>query len=328
MKHLLCSLLVWALWRASAHAEDVLILFEQPALRPGLCAALRIQLTDLASVRCRADLVGSLEVRIARAAEQVARDGARLAVLLEPDPTPGPLRMLVVGAAPDRALLAVERVEARPEPDVDQALALKVRETFEVSLVAGATAAPVILPLPPPRERFALLELAAALQLADRVVPEGVLALGAHWEHGRGFVELAARGRLAASRSTRGGAGVVHEDEWTLGIGARAGWRSGRFSLGPGLDVGVTRASARGETPDGRRGDAQLAFLRLDFSLDLRWTLWDGPAPVQLCFAPALELDPAAQRFLLDSRSVLELGRVRAWLPLGLVVGLPLGGAP
>lgn len=314
---------MWLLWLGNALGEDTLILFEQASLRPGLCAALRIQLTDLVSVSCRPDEAAALDVRIARVAQAVAEEGARLGVLLEPDADASKLRMLVVGAASDRAVLAIEQVESRPERDVDRALALKVREIFEVSMSAARSQVAVILPAPDARVRALLLELGGGVQIGLRAAPAASLALGARFQDAHAFAELALMGRVASSISARTSAGRVREDEWALGVSGRSGWTRGRLSFGPALEIAITRASARGETLDGRRGGATLAFVRLDLALDLRWLLWNGAAPVQLRFAPALQVDPAAQVFALAGRHVLELGRVHAWLPLTLLVAMP-----
>jgi hypothetical protein len=308
-----------ALWLASfalcARAEDTVILFERPPLRPGLCAALRIQLTGLAEVQCEpAPELSSLEGRIARAAQSVASSHARLSVLLEPD-ADGHARMLIVAASSDRALLAVEPVEARPEPDVDRALALKVRETFALARVVPTA---LLVPAPENRRLTGLLELGAAYSHGAEARAGALLALGVRRVHDRRYMELAAMGKLGTRTHARVEHGVVHEREWTLGGSARAGVLLGRFSLGPALDVGVARASASGTTDDGRHGQTSVALLRLDLGVDLRCTLWRELA---LRFAPALELDPVARRFALDGQA-LALGHVRAWLPLSLVLGL------
>ncbi len=287
---------------AQAAAEE-LVLYERAELRPGLCAALRIQLTGLADVRCRPDLAGTPAERIASASRALAGP-QRLAVLLESDARFA--RMLIVGAAPDRALLAIEPIEARPQPDVDRALALKVRETFELSRT---------LPVPTPqRSSAALLELGGGAEVAASSRALGLVALGWRGTRARAFVELVSFGRFGSSVQRA----RVREQEWSLGAGARVGFVLGRCSLGPALDVGVVRASAHGESADGRTGDAASALVRLGLALDLRVAIHRALA---LRFAPTLELDPLARRFAVEERA-LALGHVRALLPLTLVLGI------
>ncbi|HEY6882286.1 MAG TPA: hypothetical protein VI299_29850 [Polyangiales bacterium] len=325
MKWLIFALLGCAFCSGRARAEDTVILFESAGAHPGLCAALRIQLTDLAIVRCEPAEPVPLERRVAEAALAVAKAGARLGVLLAESGSEDPLHLLVVGSAADRALLAVEPVEARPEPDVDRALALKVRETFEVSMLAaraGAARIPVITPAARPSNAV-LVELGAAAQTDARFL--GLIAAGIRHQWARHYGELALGGWRTSSATSRRAGGSTREDEWTLGLSGRAGWRHGRYAFGPTASLSVARASVRGETADGHDGRAQLAFARMSLGWEVRWLLWNGPSPVQLRLAPALELDPVRQRFTLDGRTALDLGRLRAVFPLSLVFGLPWG---
>jgi hypothetical protein len=298
---------VFACWLALALTAgaraDELVLYEAPALRPGLCAALRIQLTGVAEVSCRPDLPGDPAGRIARAANALAGD-ERLAVLLESDQHYA--RMLLVGTAADRALLAVEPVEERPEPDVDRALALKVREVLETSRAQPSVS--------PQRPHAVLLELGGALSAGAHTRALAVLALGLRATRARRFGELVVFGRLASRLEQA----RVREHEWELGLSARAGFVHGRFSLGPALDLGVVRARAYGRSEDGRSGDAALALPRFGLALDLRVTVHRA---LTLRFAPTLQLDPVAHRFSVEDRA-LSLGHLHVLLPLTLVLGI------
>src|SRR5687768_9552592 len=129
----LLTLLMWLCLSPCARADDRVLLFEQKGLRPGLCAALRIQLTGAAQVTCeREGDEATLSERITRAAERVKAEDARVGLLIERDPDPRLVRMYIVAAQNDQAVVAIERIEDRPEPDVDRSLALKVRDAFFV----------------------------------------------------------------------------------------------------------------------------------------------------------------------------------------------------
>ncbi|MET0285064.1 MAG: hypothetical protein ABW352_11355 [Polyangiales bacterium] len=288
---------------ATRARADTLVLYEQPALRPGLCTALRIQLTGLADVTCRTDLAGEPAQRI-DAASRALQGAERLAVLLESDERYA--RMLIVGDAPDRALLAIEPVEARPEPDVDRALALKVRETFEL-----ARSTPVVTTR---RAQPGWLEVGAGLSAGMQARALGVAALGLRREHARGFVELGILGRLASELEHA----RIREREWALAATARLGFVHARLSYGPSLELAIVRAYASSDSADGRQGESARALPRFVLALDLRLVLTRSLA---LRFAPGLELDPLARRFRSDD-DVLSLGHVRASLSLSLVIGL------
>ena len=332
--------------RGRAYAEDTVLLLEHHALRPGLCSALRIQLAGLASVRCRPDLDDALPARLAHASREVARDDAHLGVLLEHDPDPALVRMYLVGGTQgDRAVLEIERIEDRAAPEVDRSLALKVRETLETLLaLPPAVVAPLAVTLAPeppraavaeaetlartpsPREeaRFsALLEAGAGITLGTRRRAVGAVLAGARVARRALGAELAVGGRLSGPAHVRSRWGVVDESEWGLVASLRGHVAVGRFRLGVLAEVGYDRLTARGVTPSGTVGEARAALAHVGAGLDLRVRL-RGDAWLRL--APTVELDPIAHRFALDERVVLDRGRVRAVVPLSLLIELPLFG--
>ncbi|MDB4973646.1 MAG: hypothetical protein JWN48_1987, partial [Myxococcaceae bacterium] len=172
-------------------------------MRPGLCAALRIQLSDLADVRCSASaLETALSQRIAESSSEVVREHAKLGVLLERDPDLSRVRMLLVGAREDHALLAIERIEDRPAPDIDRSLALKVRDTLESLQAASATQTRRETATPEPAS-------ASASQLAATLAPSSAQVsaarLRALLETGGGLrVEARTRGAFLLGLGLRG----------------------------------------------------------------------------------------------------------------------------
>lgn len=314
-----------------ARAADSVLLFESAGLRPELCAALRIQLTDVATVECRPELSGvALSERIARAAQVVAQEGRRLGVLLERDPDPRLVRMLLVGGRADQAALAIERIEDRPEPDIDRSLALKVRDAVEVMNVTeerlterNALAALLVTPKPPaPVTHVELLfEVGGAVSVGQQTRGLGLAGLGLRMGQVRWF-EAAVLGQLT-SRVERGASdGRVDEREWGLSAGARGGRSFAHGSVGGLLEVGFVRAAAHGIAADGNDGERKLMLPRAAIGLDLRLSVVRG---LSLRFAPAVELFPIAQSFAVDNDVKMNLGPVRALLPLTAVVELPLG---
>jgi hypothetical protein len=300
----------------SAHARDAVVLLEAAGLRPDLCVALRIQLTDVADVRCRTEPAGAagLAARIGAAARLVASEPARLVVLLERDADARHVRMVLVGAPEDRAVLAIESIEDRAAPDVDRSLALKVRDTLDVmdARPANELALVVAPPAAPRTEHLAgLLEVGAAVSVNTHVRAAGLLGLGLRARRGAAYGELA----LGAQRSSS----LVVKNQ--LG---RVGRVFGPVSVGALAELGMLGVRAFGITTDGSHGDDARLLARLGVGLDLRATLLRGPTTVVLRCAPTLQIDPTRQRFELDGQPALDLGRVRAWLPLTLLVELPL----
>lgn len=337
---------VWVLcgWLATSHAaraETVVELRETQGLRPGLCTALRIQLTDVGEVRCTSEPdPGPLPERIAQAAGAVRAGQARMAVLLERDADPDLVRMYVVGGQADRAVLAFERVENRPDPDVDRSLALKVRAALEAVRIvreaqtaeAEGELAAALVPSPaetnaaqpsaPARRSYAgALEVGGGASLGQhtRALGQGALVVAAQLERYR--FEGGALARWFAPLDVRGPRGSVDENEWALGLSLRALRSLGtRFWLGVALDPSFSVVSAQGTTLSGARGEERLARFTLTVALDLRLRLL---ASTYLRFAPGVDLALVRQRFAVDHDVTLELSRARLLLPLSVWVGWP-----
>ena len=314
-------------------ARGAVLLFEEPALRPGLCDALRIQLSDLATVTCIKGAAGeSLAHRLEQSASEVTARGARLGVLLERDPNPAEVRMLLVGTRDDHALLAIERIEERPGPDVDRSLALKVRDTLEAlssgaaGPVSPAQLAVAIATLPHQSLRLrwsGLLEPGAALSLGKQLRAAGLFTIALRALRGRDYAELALGGQLASRESRRSEKGHVREDERVLGGTARAGRQGQRWSVGLLAELALVQITVRGSTNSGARGAASFLSARTGLGLDLRLLMLTAPVRLSIRFAPTVLVDPVRQRFEVDHQSTLELGRARLWLPLSLLLELP-----
>lgn len=309
------------------------MLLEASALRPGLCAALRIQLTDVAEVDCRPEAAGApLSVRIARAATAATSADARLAVLLERDPDPRLVRMYLVGARPERAVIALERIEDRADADVDRSLALEVRSALEALAEASAASpasaperlAPVLATraLDPrlPSAWFALLEAGGAVLLGTQRQGAAVAAIGARRTRAQRYAELVLAGRVASRVHELHATGGVRLRGWGATLEARLG-RSLRWAeLGCVAAVGADRVSLRGTTRDGTTGGATLGVPRIGLGLDLRVFFIRGAS---LRLSPTIELHPVMQRYALDQQVVGTLGRARLALPLTLQIALP-----
>jgi hypothetical protein len=311
------------------------VLFEQPELRKGLCVALRIQLSDTAEVTCVPDGAGSdLAERLLAAASQVRSQGAALGVLVERDPDPGRVRMYILSSQTDQAVIAIEAIEDRPEPDVDRSLALKVRNAYDlVSYVrtqAPAQASPlaaVLAPSPPKAVLPAsapwlmLLDAGGGLALGDALRAVGSVALGVGRQQASSRWELALGARLYSERSVSENGLRLSMVERGPTLAGRWLWRRGRFELGGALEVQLSVLKARGIARDGTPDTAHLFTPLLNPMLELRVGLF---ASAFLRFSPGLEI-PLVQRALeVDGQELMRDPPVRGTLPLSLVVLLPL----
>lgn len=341
VRRLFCAIALISLSYRSAHAraDGAVLLFEGQVLRPSLCAAMRIQLTDVAEVRCLPETGdASLGGRVTRAASSVRAEGAALGVLLERDPDPTRIRMLLVGAEGDQAVIAIERMVDRPLPDVDRSLALKVRDALErLAATARVLAprddahraaeavpmAPVLASAPAATARswriHALLEAGGALSLGPDVRGLGVFGAGLRMASTRFYVDGLAMGQVASTTRVRSPEGTVTEDEWGAALSVRAGLTGRRFVLGLYGELGALSVRALGATTDGSTGSMRRGLFRAALGVEARLALF---STVSLRFAPAVELYPVAQAFALDDRVALELGRARLTLPLTLLVAI------
>lgn len=341
---------LWCLSAACAQAEDRVLLFESPRLRPGLCGALRIQLVDTANVRCVRDTFGEeLPARIAAAANAVQAERARLGILLERDPKPTQVRMYIVAGRKDEAVIAIERIEDRKEPDVDRSLALKVRDALDVMTraVLPATAGPQttqgssnitksLLPSvvsPPPVSNveapvpspwaFVLEAGGGALFGNPGTRAAGRLLAGGRYNGARFSTELTFGARFHARLAQESRAGTVDENEWGPELSLRNLWRYRRLQLGAFAELMWLRIDARGSTVSGARGTSSQGIIGSSLGIDLRVRLF---ASAFVRVAPGLDILSVAQRFALDERVTLDVGRTRVLLPVSFLVALPIGG--
>jgi hypothetical protein len=337
--HLL-TLLLWLCLVPCVRADDRVLLFEQKGLRPGLCAALRIQLADAAQVTCESEADGAvLSERITRAAQRVKEENGRVGLLIERDPDPRLVRMYIVAAQEDQAVVAIERIEDRPEPDVDRSLALKVRDAFFVieqvterpKTKLAALVAPVATPTsaPPglaePHESgpgYGLwLDVGGGLALGGGARGLFAGALGLSRSHGSLRLELGAGARFLAEREVTAPGARVSEVQRGPQLSLRALLERSRVAIGAALEPTLWFTRARGIAANGEQGRALQTLVSLSLALDLRVRLLETAA---LRFAPALEWLTTRQRYAVDDVVVRDLGRLRVLLPLSLLVSFPV----
>jgi hypothetical protein len=131
------------------------------------------------------------------------------------------------------------------------------------------------------------------------------------------MLELRGVLRLGGSVATENDVGRVEVSDTALALAAGALWRSGRWRAGGGFAIGARRLAADGTTAAGAHGDK------------VRWTPAVAAGPeVRVVVVGGLELgaglsvDVAAnrQRFALNERVVLDVGRARLIADLFLLI--------
>jgi hypothetical protein len=324
------GVVVWVLAVGGVRADAGVVLREGGAPRPGLCAALRIQLTGVAEVRCEAEPAqAALSERIAATSAELRAQDARLGVLLERDPDPALVRMYIVAAHGDQAVIAIERIEDRAEPDVDRSLALKVSDAYEaIAIVRTAVperAPPVAAALQPAQAPAAsrrwdpLLEVGGGLHLErDQLRGLANILLGVGVGRGALRFELGAGARLDSESEATSALRSVHMGERGGLLGLRVLWRSSRFEIGGVLEGVFSRISASAVAAERTQHEHFFSPV-LGVGADLRLRLF-GTAYLRL--APTLEVMHEEQLAIYGS-TLLTTGPLRAALPLSLLVYLP-----
>jgi hypothetical protein len=267
-------------------------------------------------------------------------------VLLERDPDPGRVRMYILSSQTDQAVIAIERIEDRRDPDVDRSLALKVRNAYDVvgyvnsTRAAAPTALSAALATPPQSgaapapvvvvpETVALwavlVDAGAGLALGNgaRVVSSFGLGLGHVRQERR--LELVLGARLYSERSAHDGAARLRMTERGPFVAGRWLWRRGRVELGALLEAQLSVVKAEGSAVDGRRHTRTLLTPLVNLGPELRVRLF---ASAYLRLAPSLELPLVRRRLAVEEQVLIEDRPLRGSVALSLVVLLPLRRAP
>jgi hypothetical protein len=325
---------------AVAAPERVAVLLLERSVSEGrLRDALRIQLPREVELET-APLAPTASVadRIRQGRDQLAHRRGLLALWIEQDTVVGSEREITVyfvGRRGDRALVEVVRVRAGAGEQLERAVALKALEVLEalrqrpdegvIAPFAGSTVAPVReTRTQPPGYRLSFVaELGGAGATPAGSAPgqlAGQVGAGASLRAPGWRIEALGNARVPAPFEVSEAAGELRATELDLWLSVRALWESERFALGGFGSVGGRMVSVEGSTAAGSRGSSD----RIVPVLAL------GPE-VRLVFVPWLALRGAAgpeialrrQSFTLNREPVVDLGRGRGVLEIGVIATLP-----
>lgn len=315
-----------------AQTAEKVVLLEDPAAppRPGLSAALRIQLVGAALVEAHdAPVATGLARRVRAASELADAEGALLVVWAEPTLAlpdgSHEVVLYVVGHDQGRALVEVVRVQGGDSPDVDRSLALKVREVVDEvrrnrALAAGSGL--MLTPAEPARGGHGpTLGLGLALGPLS-----GLAQWGARVHGGIAVVDgpLRFSGLLALSWhpevDAQGDGARVSVAEVAPGLLARVGFRTRAVWLGLRAGAALSFIEAQAVSARGS-GEASVRVVSFVTGLEIEVPIADG---IGLVAAVELQTRARRQRFAVLGDAFVDLGRVR---PLALLAvtwsGLP-----
>jgi hypothetical protein len=316
----------------------VIVLQERGQPQPGLVSALQIQLTGSWALQVREVPPGAeVSARLQQAGE-LARAEQTLAVvwaelgLAEADGSRQAL-VYVVGQRDGRALVQVVRVPGGHGPDLERSLALKIGEILEeLSSQSGEarllrassppSAAEPIEPAPAPLRQGLVVAAGARFAFSGSGFGRSGLGLevGPSARRGRLLLRVGLGIDWFPQASVRRAGAEVSVSELTPLLRAAGEYELGRLSLAARSGIGYELVRARGQTPNGRIGAADggsaACFLGLGLAYELGFDLW-------LAAAGDLVLQASRQRFQVNGRDEVDLGRVQARWSIDLVYRSP-----
>jgi hypothetical protein len=210
------------------------LVLESHGAAGGLLSALQIQLSGVAvPERLAVPAAPSAAESIERGSQLVRAHGALAAVWVERARAPGPVVLYVVGEREGRALVEVVRVAGDRGPELDRAIALKVRE-FVAAVQRGQAARP---------EAAQLLQPEAAPIPQPSAAPESPAAASESEpppDGARSAEDAAETARSTPTWATLAAVGVRLGSQPALGLGR---WGFG-VTAGPVLQLNRLRLAA------------------------------------------------------------------------------------
>lgn len=323
--------IVWAVLLATpaTEARDRLLVFNsaEESVSLSLIEALKIQLFDLVQIQPVDGLAPNpLSERTREATDRITAEGARFGLWVETTTLSASQsqQMLVLVDAKGEGLISALPMGARQEPELDRALALKVREVIESSAPKPEAPSEVIQAEPPPelppknaQKTRLFFDLGGAAMVAPHPA-QVALTLGAGASFDVGAIRLEPRlgAALMSDFDVEVDGARVSVAEWQLVGGMRAMYAAAGFDVGAAFDLGGRRLSATGVSSLGTSGETSrwVPWLGLAFEGRVRMT---ERAHVRLGLGG--ELMVKSQTFAINQVEVLDVGGWRLRADLGLV---------
>jgi hypothetical protein len=314
-----------------------------------LVAALRIQLLGSWRLQVRdAPAAVSVAARV-RQASELAQSAAAFAVVWADasDPTPEGGReatAYVVGRREGRAVVQLVQVPGGRGPDLERSLALKIGEVLAELAQAPTEAAsggmlqpvaaqPPTQPVPPQAHEAAALsrpsELGLLLRAGARVAlstAEGVARSGVgadagpslHWSQ---LLAAVTAGLVWYPRASyEHDANAVSLSELGARLLVSGQWRQGALGMGVHGGLSWSQLQARGRSAEGREGNADASSWSTAIGVEVEYAL---AANISLAASGDVRLMATRQRFEVNERGIVDLGRVQLGFGLDLIFRTP-----
>jgi hypothetical protein len=319
---LACFALACVSGTARADDRPVIVLLGGSA---ELVGQLRVQLIDQATVVVAPPISeGELgqSLRSADRAREAA--GADVAVWVTVESRSRAHVLHVAGRRADSAFVRSWRAPGLDGPERDRAMAIILGEIL-ASLLEQGSETLALAPAPNREDRWRLVFglAGAGVWLEGPNMGQGGIRLrgGVRWEDPSVLVECLVGLGWASAIGVETPLGDVEVSEADLrGKLSALAWVDSRLALGGSVEVIGRFAEARGVAPDGRRGSAMAPTFSVGAAFEARLRVADA---IDLQAGLGAEVSPTLERYSIDSREVLALGRFRLQAEVGILVAFP-----
>jgi len=309
----------------------VLVMTNPQASGSGFFDSLRIQLVNSGVVRAGPVLSrGGLADKLKRASNLAAQQQAQLVVWIEPRSGGGGSEYVLFVVNPKKGASNVElfRIRARPGPDLDRTLALKVSDVLDQVIAGKAVPSSVWVMEPPPlyeappRHRWTVVATGHATLGTGEPSAQGALAVGAgrqiDWQRYALNYGGVIAGDFGVSRVAV--EGEVSTRELVPGAFASLMRRLGDTSVGLSVGARLRLVQAKGRTMNNNTGDRVVAVPTFAAGMEVRVGLSNH---LQLRFVVGGDLATRRRKFAVNDEELVDLGLFRGEVQIGLSMFLP-----
>lgn len=309
----------------AASAEPRIVLVEtrdSPSL-PALASQVELHATRRASVQTLAARDADPMTYADRASELVASGEAAIVVWIAR--VEHGLLVFAAGRWPGRAMIELIRVDEAIEPaELERTIALKIAGLLDALLAPRATVRDVLeLPAvgagPAARWRIEVAGQIAREPHERALDGRTQLSVSRAWTLGPWLLAPTVSGSWQPSGTIEGRGGRASITELGAALAVEAGRTLGRVQVFVRPRLVLAALLARGESNDGRRGEATVLAPYGGLELGARAGISDA---AWLGIAGGCDLAMIHHEFLVDGETILDLGRARLHVGLSLTVSL------
>jgi hypothetical protein len=313
----------------TAYAEPGVVLVEtrdSPPL-PALASQVELHATHRASVQTLDERAADPMTYAARASQLVASGAASIVIWIAR--VDHGFLVFAAGRWPGRAMIELVRVDEGIEPaELERTIALKIAGLLDTLLARQVSVRAALGVGPgdarpgaaaPARWRIEVAGLVVREPHQRRLDGRTALSVSRAWTAGAFRLAPTLAAHWQPSGTIEGAGGHASLIEFGSAVAVEAGRRLGPLQVFARPRFAVAALLAKGESDDGRRGEATVLAPYIGLEVGARREI-SGSAWVGLTVGG--ELATIHHEFLIDDETILDLGRARFQVGLSLAVSL------